>query len=84
MLPSPDTLKIMNKSLICCVSILVKKLHMYTEVWHFLLVWLPLVISEECLADCSELVDVYRIIPERKPFKNALSIVKTIGYSNAF
>ena len=57
---------------------------MYTEVWHFLLVWLPLVISEECLADCSELVDVYRIIPERKPFKNALSIVKTIGYSNAF
>ena len=31
-----------------------------------LLVWLPLVISEECLADGSELIDVDRIVPEKE------------------
>lgn len=55
-----------------------------TGILAILLVWLPLVIPEEGLADCRELIDVYRIIPKRKTFKNALSIAKTIGDSNAF
>ena len=37
-----------------------------------LLVWLPLVISEECLADGSELIDVDRIVPE----KEAMQFIK--------
>ena len=38
----------------------------------FILVWLPLIISEECLADGSELIDVDRIVPE----KEAMQFIK--------
>ena len=39
--------------------------------WN-LLVWFPLVVSEECLANCRELIDVDRIVPENKAIKSLI------------
>ena len=39
-----------------------------------LLVWFPLVISEERLANGSELIDVDRIVPEREHVKRAAEL----------
>ena len=38
--------------------------------WN-LLVWFPLVVSEECLANGRELIDVDRIVPEKETIKSA-------------
>ena len=39
--------------------------------WN-LLVWFPLVVSEECLANGRELIDVDRIVPENKTIKSLI------------